>query len=213
MPEITYRLKNKILSDEDIVMNRIQVMHYVAGPNYDKDKTIDIFESDREFNDWHKGSNASDMVNRIRDGIRKDKENQFRNHSDLIERYNEEQMRIREEYARLAEKTGYALNSSELFKRATIDRPKDEPAIFHSGILWQHINYYGQYLFVIETLPDFTWFGFNDKCSSLKFIGGGALCEHVWYGGRYFWLLGFLAEIPWIGNDFNDRASSAFLLP
>jgi hypothetical protein len=208
------RHKGRIINEDELVRTlgaRHPIRHFAIGTEGRRENVVDAFESDDEFNEWVREQGFEDRAQEIREAVRKSKRDQEnRDHSDLIERHVEEVHRTRDALRRLSEKTGLALNSPELFRRAHEGQAGEE-RIFRTFLLYEHVNYGGAAVPVLLTWPDFRWLGFNDRCSSLHWAGAGVLCEHIWYGGQWFWLFG-IGSLPWIGHWWNDRASSAITI-
>lgn len=67
----------------------------------------------------------------------------------------------------------------------------------HSALLYDGTDFSGSWIYLPKgwSYNKLSWFNFNDKCSSIKVIGGGAvLCEHTNFGGRKVPILGYPAR-------------------
>ena len=99
----------------------------------------------------------------------------------------------------ITENTGIIPESFITYMRANIDPnwkdPRiDPPMLIGNGIGWSlhdKINQGGTMMVGIASNPNYNWFGFNNKASSLGGVFGGimALCDKTWYTGTFFWIV------------------------
>ena len=119
----------------------------------------------------------------------------------------------------LAQRTGLALDSKELFLRATVKADPLEGPVFDPAVLFQTPGFGGQrFLIGYPGAPDFSWTpGLNDNVSSVRGIGALALFSRTWFNGasRVFLgnpaRLGFYQNAALAGVAFDNVASSALI--
>jgi hypothetical protein len=119
----------------------------------------------------------------------------------------------------LAKRTGLALNSKELFLRATVKADPLEGPVFDPAVVFQAAGFGGQAFFIgYPGAPDFSWMpGLNNNVSSVRGIGALALFSRTWFNGpsRVFLgnplRLGFYQNAALAGIGFNNVASSALI--
>jgi hypothetical protein len=92
---------------------------------------------------------------------------------------------IQNQLDELARDTNLKPGSPDLIRRASTEAPLLEGPLLHTGICSENSDGTGNAVFLISALPvpDFRWFGMNDKASALTFWGGGVLTENIWYAG------------------------------
>lgn len=177
------------------------------------------FRSKKEFFSWVEGTRYADVVHSIEEKISQARKHQKIDHSHIEARQKKVVARVEEDMKELAERTKLEPTSEELFLRATsksdiLEGPIFDPitafdAVGTSGVgvpgPWIHLPGGGW--------PDFRWFGWNDRISSLRVSGFVTLHQHIWWGGRALFLAGFPV---WYHRNFNDfgfdnMASSAWV--
>jgi hypothetical protein len=209
--QLQYRFRGTVLSDGDIP-HVPEVRIVAVGPHADREGVVEAFDGPKSFHAWAEDAGYAHHVESVRKIVaagrrerRQDLRRAERRHRIVAER-------IRADLEELAEETGLALHSEELFLRATSDRPNGEPPIFGSAMLYDHPDYQGGWIPLAYTLPDFRWLGFNDLTSSYRWetFGVGVLWEHIWYGGDEYWIFGPRGQ-AWIGSWFDNKASSGII--
>ena len=202
-----YRLNGKFLEPRDLTRARDSV---VASAALSADVS-ELFESDRQFSDWISTQGLRDAVDEINAEAEAARRQVKDDRQGVRTRHETEVEKIRVALERLADKTGLAPGSPELFRRATAERPRNEPKIFGSAFCYDQPGWGGTWLPVNQSMPDFSWFAFNDKASSVVASGRGVLYEHPGYTGRKYWLLAPSENrVQWLGW-FDGLASSAYL--
>jgi hypothetical protein len=121
----------------------------------------------------------------------------------------------------ITESTGIIPQNFIDYMRANIDPnwsdPRDNDVeIVGNPIGWSlhdNINQGGSWKIGIANNPNYNWFNFNNRASSLGGVYAGvmALCDKTWYWGTYFWIVSgppFTLSTSFSQLTFNDRASS-----
>ena len=203
-----YRLNGKFLEPRELERARDSVVASAANSG----DVSELFESDRQFDDWVSAQGLGDTVDDIRAEAEAARREVEADRQGVRRRHESEAKNIRAALKHLAEKSGYAMGSPELFRRATTGRPSDEPKIFGSAFCYDQPGWSGAWLPVNQSMPDFSWFSFEDRASSVVANGRGVLYEHAGYTGRKYWLLATSENrVQWLGW-FDGLASSAYLL-
>ena len=119
--------------------------------------------------------------------------------------------RIDADLRELAMRTGLAVNSKELFLRATIKADLLEGPIFDPSMIFAGVGFTGNALGVTYPgLPDLSWFpGMNNAVSSVRVVGILGLYNVTWFRGasRVFFGLPFF-QIPNLAAiGFNNVTS------
>lgn len=130
--------------------------------------------------------------------------------------------RIKNDYKKLAARTGFPLNSQKLFLQATTKAPVLEGPVFDPSCVFTGPNFTGNFMCVGVPLPDLSFFaGFNNSITSVRAAGICVLFSHTWFRGASLVLVGLpiiaianLASVaPTTGAfaNFNDITSSIYL--
>jgi hypothetical protein len=109
----------------------------------------------------------------------------------------------------LAKKTDLAPGSIELFKRATIERPHNEPSIFDPAVIYDLPQGGGAWRWVHGATHDLSRIGWNDRISSISVWGACVLAEHSWWRGSKCWLIGIPGVLWNLGDSGFDNITSS----
>jgi hypothetical protein len=177
-------------------------------------KFVHVFENSTELKNWAADTKMEGQVNTILEKMAEAKKLKGEDHEWAKKKLTEKANRIAEDLKELSKRSGLPIGSEKLFRLATMDAPLIEGAVFDPALLFMDINFTGHFFAMWNGLivPDFTWFGVNDRISAVHVWGLLVLCEHSWLGGRNLWLGGAdwrVADLSKYG--FNDRASSGIL--
>jgi hypothetical protein len=130
----------------------------------------------------------------------------------LAERLKRRTARIEGELRELAARTGLAIDSKELFLRATTKADPLEGPIFDPAMLFTGLGFTGPALPVAYPgFPNLGWLGFNNLVSSVRVVGLLALFNLTWFGGASRVIVGLpFGNVANLGA-FNNIASSCLV--
>lgn len=190
----------------------------VVGSILPDERLAQTFDSAEEFHRWIDHSKAAEKVHDLEKSIALLRAREHSDHSQSQRRVKASVDRITRDLNELAaqhnvdpREAGY-----ELFMKATVQRDILDPPIFDPAIFFEHGGLRGDWLpqtFPVY-YPDYRWFGWNDKASSVVLYGVAILFEDIWFRGLQLilWsspLLPFPmgVDLTWFG--WNDRVSSS----
>jgi hypothetical protein len=185
-----------------------------TGTGLPEEDTVFGFRSNETFLEWAK---QTDHADRVENAIETIKAAQKREDSDLERAQKVQRRRVertREDLEDLAAETGLKLGSIELYMRAKEGDLLEGP-VLGSYVLHENSNFSGRFLPVFTgiAMPDFGWFGFDNRASSVSISGLGLATDRTWYRGRAFWMFGFpFARFPFAPAGFNDMASAGYAI-
>ncbi|HEU4726570.1 MAG TPA: hypothetical protein VFT22_01725 [Kofleriaceae bacterium] len=186
-----------------------------AGP---EPGVINAFDEQGTFYEWATGFEFNDRIREVPvlvDQLRK------RQESNLEYVMASQQRRVKAivaEGEEIAKELGMPVGSVEVLSLMTGADPL-RGALFDPMVLWDlpcgGPNCYGSgaWLPAFGPMPDYRWFGYNDRASHVWASGLNVLCEHIWWGGRWAWILGLPStHFDLINLGFDNIASSSLLI-
>lgn len=184
-----------------------------TGPDLPLEDLVYVFGNERDFYGWTARLRLADKFAAMRQKIKEAQQFERRDHAHIIRRQMAQSERIAVELQELANRTGLALNSKELFLKATDKSNILEGAIFDPVILWTGVNYSGNFLALNGPIVDLRGVpGFNDNVESVLLSGICTLCADPWFRGARLMLFGAVAGYTNLGElAWNNRASSVFV--
>jgi hypothetical protein len=129
--------------------------------------------------------------------------------------------RVKKEYEQVAARTGPAIDSEELFLRATTKAPVLEGPVFDPACLYTGAGFTGSLMCAATPLPDLRWFpGFNNTITLVRTAGVCVLYSGTWFRGSALVLVGVpviaLANLALVAPatgalaNFNNVTSSVY---
>lgn len=207
--ELSFFVEGRKASREDALGHPITVV----GDDLPEGPSVHAFGSDDTFRGWAARTKAARHFDHVAATIDRVKGQRNEDHARAKRLALSRQRWVQEELDRLQEETGLDRTSPEFWRRAMVDPPGLEGPILHTAIPTENSDGTGSSVFLLSALPlpDFGWFGFNDKASGLFFTGAGVLTENPWYGGRSFWFFGIHLWLPPLQLSFVafDNIASA----
>ena len=202
MPDrMKYRLGGEIVAeyDPDEEAPSVEAELDKRAPSVDtyvvhEEGVMELFESRDEAERWAAAEGLGPTMKQIRAAIERARREADRHEQDVA--------RIRAELDRLAKETDLPPGSPELIRRATIERPENEPKIFDSMVLYALPNYGGNWLPVNRSVGDIAPF----VARSVISIGPGVLFEQPNRLGRQVVLTGQECRVPWL--PWSPRSAS-----
>jgi hypothetical protein len=182
--------------------------------------TVQVFDSEGAFFDWGMQTDHAKHFAYLKETLPKLRSRRTMDNSLAFEQQKRNIVRIKKDLVSLSARTGLAMGSEELFRRATVERDPLEPSIFDPTLLFEDINASGDALPLPPgPHPDFRLLGWNDQAGSAIVCGICHLFEDTWWRGRLLSLRSVEAAfffIPTVFSNFsdfsfNDVASSAMV--
>ena len=212
--EVRFLSKGNFIDKKEALRRPIMVV----GSILPDEKLAQTFDSSEELYRWVDHSKDAEKVHEIEKTAALLRTRQHDDHSRAQQRVKASVDRVTRELSELAARlqldpreAGY-----ELFLKATVQRDILEPPIFDPAIFFQDPGLKGNWLPQMTLLhyPDYRWFDWNDKASSILVYGVAILWEHIWFQGSQLILWGapfipFAYDLSWFG--WNDRVSSSIV--
>ena len=215
--EVRFLSKGRFIEKDEALKRPIMLV----GPILPDEKLAQTFDSTDELNRWIDHSKAADKIHDIQKTASLLRARQHSDHSQSQQRVKASVNRITHELNELAARLHLDPREQghELFMKATVQRDILDPPIFDPAIFFQDIGLRGDWLPQMTLLhyPDYRWFGWNDKASSVVVYGVAILWEDIWFQGSQLILWGitgiplipFAYDLTWFG--WNDRVSSSIV--
>jgi hypothetical protein len=191
---------------------RLQSPILATGPDLPLQDLVYAFSNERDFYRWTQGLRLADKFATIQQSIKEVRQLEHLDHTHIMRRKAAQSERIAVELQELANHTGLALNSMELFLQATDKNNVLEGAIFDPAILWTGTNFTGNFLALAAHHPNLGWASvFNNSVSSIILGGMCILFENPWFRGASFWFSGVAGYTNLGAFGWSNRASSVAL--
>lgn len=170
------------------------------------------------FRDWNEfvkfsaKTDAAEKVASMDERRRKMRKRSGEDTTGLAERLKRRTERIQFDLRELAERTGLAPDSKELFLRATSKADPIEGPIFDPAMLFTGLGFTGPALPVsYPGIPDLGWFNMSNVVSSVRVVGILGLFSRIGWRGASRLILGLpYAQVANLGA-FNNIASSVLV--
>lgn len=164
----------------------------IAGEGLPESDTCYVFDSDSSLEDFVGQFEIGDQIKSINEKVAKAQaeESNVSIHKFAEQRHAAIADRIHKEYTDLAARTQLDIGSLELLKRASIDSPEIEPAVFDPTVAWEDVDQGGAFVPLAATIPHLGWIQWNNKISSVLPLGAIMFCDLPWYRGSKLFLAG-----------------------
>lgn len=210
--EVRFLSKGRFIDKKEALQRPIMVV----GPLFPDERLAQTFDSEAELHKWIDQLKAPERVYEIEKTAALLRSRQHvGDHAQSQKRVKASVDRVTHELNELAGRLNLDPREAgyELFLKATVDRDILDPPIFDPAIFYEHVGLKGDWLpqaFPIY-YPDYRWFGWNDKASSVVIYGVAILWEDIWFQGSQLILWGapFGYDLTWFG--WNDRVSSSIV--
>jgi hypothetical protein len=170
----------------------------VAGSGLPDKRTGYVFDSEAQLLGWAKEIGVSEVVDRLNEATAKGQEYEGRADETIWKAWQAKRIqRITDDLNELAEMHGLPVNSPQLFLKATVDADPVLGSVFDPYLIFDRTGCGGGFRPLAGLMPNFGWFGFNNKASSVNGLGGGTLFSQYWFKAKRLYLIN-------IGNDLGD---------
>jgi len=210
----------KTLSELD-GLTRLKEPVMALGPGLPERNMAYVFENMKALYAAAPQLKLDHVLAKLRKGVTEARRSQNGDLTGLAARQTALAKRIKKDYEALAGRTGFPLDSEQLFLRATTKANPLEGPVFDPACVYTGVGFTGSYMCAGVPLPDLTWFpGFNNTISSVRAAGACILYSGTWFGGAALVLVGLpviavanlTAVTPTIGAlaNFNNVTSSVY---
>jgi hypothetical protein len=181
---------------------------------------VQVFKTQKAFDAWALSSCYSEQVKQVGKNIQAARQYEKADVAAIKRRQMKIIERISEDMTELAKRTKLDPASEELFLRATsksdlLEGPVFDPLTAFDAVgTGGSIGAPGPFLHLPGGgWPDFRWFGWDNRISSVRISGVAVFFQNSWWSGRALWLGGFPV---WYHGDlrifgFDNMASSAWV--
>ncbi len=192
-----------------------KVPFFVLGPDAESDKTLHAFTNEAKLEKWLEKKNLIEDYKKNKEFNKRAMKKLSKGDEEEIKKHQIKMVEDSTEvFRKMLKENNIEQNEVEKIKKLFEEQDPNYGPILRCLVIYEHTWYRGSYKFLYSrtSYPNFGWYGFNDKISSILCIFHNAtFYEHTKYGGRQLWLFTSRPNLTWWPYWFNDIISSAIV--